>query len=100
MDKNGKTQGSMLKAIGDHPIASVCKGADRCHNMQTMIGVFTSEKQLRYMAEAREQFLPMLKAARRLFPKQEAAYENIKHVMTSQLELLKAINDVDQQKAT
>lgn len=96
MDKNGKTQGAMLKSIGENPIASLCKGADRCHNMQTMVGVFTLEKRLKYMAEAREQFLPMLKSARRLFPKQEAAYENIKHVMTSQLELLEVINNADQ----
>jgi hypothetical protein len=63
--------------------------------MQTMVGVFTLEKRIKYMEEARTLFLPMLKTARRLFPKQEAAYENIKHVMTSQLELLEVINGAE-----
>lgn len=89
MDKNSNAR---FELIGEDPIASLAKGGDRCHNIQTMVGVFTPEKQLKYMAEAREKFMPMLKQARRLFPKQEAAYENIKHVMSSQLELLEALN--------
>lgn len=89
MDKNSNAR---FDLIGEDPIASVAKGGDRVHNLQSMAGVFTREKQLRYIAEAEEKFLPMLKTARRLFPKQELAYENIKHVMTSQLELLTALN--------
>lgn len=89
MDKNSNAN---FAAIGEDPIASVAKGGDRVHNLQTMVGVFTSEKQLKYIAEAQDKFLPMLRTARRLFPKQELAYENIKHVMTSQIELLEALN--------
>lgn len=89
MDKNSNANFAL---IGEDPIASVAKGGDRTHNLQTMVGVFTREKQLKYIAEAQEKFLPMLKTARRLFPKQELAYENIKHVMTSQIELLEALN--------
>jgi hypothetical protein len=33
-----------------------------------------------------------LKEARRLFPKQEPAYENIRHVLVSQIELLRAVH--------
>jgi (p)ppGpp synthase/HD superfamily hydrolase len=90
MDKNSNAR---FESIGEDPIASVAKGGDRVHNLQTMVGVFTREKQVKYVAEAQEKFLPMLKTARRLFPKQEAAYENIKHVMTSQIELLDALNN-------
>lgn len=92
VDKNGKTIEAFYEEIAKDAIGSIVKGADRMHNLQSMIGVFTTEKQLKYIAEAEGYFLPMLKTARRLFPSQEAAYENIKHVLTSQIELLKVIN--------
>jgi len=78
--------------IATDPIASIVKGADRVHNLQSMVGVFDEKKQLQYMDEVRRFFLPMLKKARRNFPEQEAAYENIKHMLVSQLELLEVIN--------
>jgi (p)ppGpp synthase/HD superfamily hydrolase len=89
MDKHSNAN---FAAIGEDPIASVAKGGDRVHNLQSMTGVFTREKQLTYIAETQTKFLPMLKTARRLFPRQETAYENIKHMMNSQLELLEALN--------
>lgn len=89
MDKHSNAD---FSAIGRDPIASVAKGGDRCHNLRTMHSVFTQAKQLSYIEEAKSTFLPMLKVARRAFPQQEAAYENIKHVMKSQLILLEALN--------
>jgi hypothetical protein len=62
------------------------------HNLQTMVGVFTFEKQKTYIVEVRVLFLPMLKAARRNFPQQVLAYENIKHVLLSQIELIEAMH--------
>jgi (p)ppGpp synthase/HD superfamily hydrolase len=82
----------LFEAMAECPIASIAKGADRIHNLQSMVGVFTPEKQKTYMGEVRDLFLPMLKKARKLFPQQEAAYENIKHMLTSQLELIGAIH--------
>ncbi len=79
--------------IAENRIASVVKGADRIHNVQTMIGVFTLEKQDEYIAETEEYILPALKEARRRFPRQEPAYENIKHMLGSQIELLRAVHD-------
>lgn len=74
------------------PISSAIKGADRVNNLQSMLGVFSFDKQVRYAAEAREKYLPMLKRARRRFPAQELVYENLKLMMGSQLELLAAIH--------
>lgn len=74
------------------PIASIVKGADRIHNLQSMINTFDTEKQRKYMFEVKEHFLPMLKTARRSFPEQEASYENIKHMLVSQMELIEAIH--------
>lgn len=71
------------------PFASVVKGGDRIHNFQTMHSVFTCEKQLKYIAECEEHILPMLREARNNFPDQELAYENIKHALKGQIELLR-----------
>lgn len=92
MDKNSNAR---FEDIGMDPIASVAKGGDRVHNLQSMSGVFTREKQLKYIEEAKTKFLPMLKTARRMFPKQETAYENIKHMMNSQVQLLTLLNADD-----
>lgn len=77
------------RAMRSNPIASICKGGDRIHNFQTMPSVFSCEKQLRYIAECEEHILPMLAEARNHFPVQELAYENIKHALKGQIELIK-----------
>ena len=78
--------------LAQNPIASIAKGMDRIHNFSTMLGAFTESKQVEYINEADLHFIPMLKRARRIFPQQEAAYENIKWALNSQIELIKAIH--------
>ena len=70
-----------------HPIASLCKGVDRIHNQASMKGAFSLQKQAAYIAETTDHILPMLKQARLRFSQQEAAYENVKHVLMSQIDL-------------
>ena len=82
----------VFEQIAADPIASVAKGADRIHNLNSMVGVFSKDKQLSYVSEAEEYFLPMLKKARRLHVRQEAAYENIKFMIQSQINLIKAMH--------
>jgi (p)ppGpp synthase/HD superfamily hydrolase len=82
-----------FERIAQDNVASLVKGADRIHNLQSMLGVFTADKQQRYCEEVRQRFLPMLKKARRAFPADEALYESIKHVLRSQLELLGAAHE-------
>ena len=89
---NKKTPESYFSEIAKDPIASIVKGADRIHNLQGMVGVFTMNGQKHYIKEVKERFLPMLKAARRLFPEQELSCENIKHMLCSQVELIEAIH--------
>lgn len=88
-----KDEAYLFDTMSEDAVASIAKGCDRVHNIQSMVGVFSKEKQVRYMAEVMERFLPMLKQARRLFPEQSMAYENIKHVLLSQIELIKAVHD-------
>lgn len=79
--------------IAKDPIASVVKGSDRINNLQSMLGVFSLDKQSSYCKETLEFFLPMLKEARRTFAQQEPVYENIKLMLKSQLVLLQAVRD-------
>lgn len=97
-----KTKGKSLQEyytqMVDNPIASIVKGGDRIHNVQTMIGVFTTEKQSKYIIEVEDMILPMLRNARRKFPQQEPAYENIKHVLMSQIELIRKVSNVTDER--
>lgn len=86
------------EAMIESPIASLVKGADRVHNIQTSPMIFTVENQKWYVEETEKYILPMLKAARRRFPEQEMAYENIKHLLNSQIELIKEIQVAREKK--
>ena len=77
-------------AIAQDQEASIVKLSDRVNNCETMVGVFTKDKQRRYLAEVEEKFFPMLKKAKTLYPEQSAAYFNIQHMLKSQIHLIKA----------
>lgn len=77
--------------IEKDPIASVVKASDRINNIQTMIGAFSVEKMEKYIEETKVNPLAMIKEARRNFPEQEPIYENAKHILLSQIELLEAL---------
>lgn len=74
------------------PIASTCKGFDRVHNMMTMVGGFTPQKQVSYVNETLDFVVPLIKKARRLYPNQEGVYHNIKFVLTNQVRLYTELN--------
>ena len=68
-------------------LASIVKAADRFHNHSTMGNAFSVPKQLSYLVETEQFVLPMIKASARAFPIQEAAYENAKLALKSQISL-------------
>ncbi len=80
-------------------IAAIVKGVDRLHNLSSMVGVFTIEKQKAYIAETKQYHLPMIKIARRRFPQYESAFENIKQSLMSRIELIEAIHSNLEAKA-
>jgi (p)ppGpp synthase/HD superfamily hydrolase len=92
LDKNGKEPCTYFNGVEVNAIASVVKGADRINNVQSMVGVFSLEKQLKYVDEVEKYFIPMLKSARKLFLKQEPVYQNMLHMLRSQLQFLKHIH--------
>ena len=80
------------------PHGSIAKGGDRVHNHSTMTAAFSHAKQLSYVQETEDFVLPMMKEARRKFFDQEAAYENIKFILQSQMTFVRAyLKNVDQQ---
>jgi len=83
------------KIMSTCPIASVAKGFDRVHNLMTMLDGFKPQKRASYIDETLEKTVPMLKTGRRSFPEQEPVYENIKFVMTNQIQLYNALNEKD-----
>lgn len=70
--------------------SSIVKGCDRIHNLKTMHSAFTKEKQQQYVEETEQFFLPMLKKATGLYPKQHLAYMNIRTMLKTQMELIKS----------
>jgi (p)ppGpp synthase/HD superfamily hydrolase len=76
--------------ISKDPVASIVKGSDRIHNVQSMVGVFTKEKQQKYLTEVEKKFLPMIKRAKYNFPEQTEAYFNIMHMLKSQINLIQS----------
>ena len=89
LNKNGKNIDNYFGDISNNPIASIVKGADRVHNVNSMRGVFSPEKQQKYLQEVEKNFLPMLKNARNKFPEQTRAYFNIEHMLRSMVHMLK-----------
>lgn len=83
-----KTYPAYYGDIAKCPIASIVKCVDRNHNIQTMVGVFTFEKQANYVDEVEDYYYPMIRVARRAFKKQYPAYENQKMFLRSQCRLI------------
>lgn len=92
--RNGQrlTDDFYYKDMENCPIVGPAKGIDRFHNIMTMVGGFTPEKQVDYVDETEKKTIPLLKVGRRLFPEQAAVYENIKLILVVQLRLYKIMN--------
>lgn len=81
--------GAYFEALCQDSLASLVKGVDRINNFQSMNrGKFTIPKQHKYADEVKNLFLPMLKNARKHFPKQMDAYYNIENMLKCQHELI------------
>lgn len=76
-----------FQRLSETVVSALVKGVDRVHNLGSMRGVFNLEKQKSYIAETKKHHLSMLKQARRRFPEHEAAFENIKQILLSHLNL-------------
>lgn len=78
--------------IAECPLSALAKGCDRLHNLSSMVGAFTIEKQKEYIEESETHHIPFLKAARKDFAEYELAYENLKLSLQSRISLIKEIH--------
>ena len=67
---------------------------DRINNIQSMTGVFSNEKQRKYIDEVNTHFIPMIKKSQNTFPEQTGAYFNGLYFLRSQIELIEATLEV------
>ena len=67
--------------ISKCPISSIVKGADRVHNINSILGVFSDTGIKNYLEETEKYIIPMLRNSRHSFYKQEAVYENLKQYL-------------------
>lgn len=86
-----KTNAQVFKGLALSDVGSICKPADRASNQSTMADVFTPEKCLSTVEFTKEWILPMMKESRRRFPRQELAYENMKFLLGTQIDLAAAM---------
>jgi (p)ppGpp synthase/HD superfamily hydrolase len=72
-------------------LISLVKGVDRIHNLQSMTGVFTHDKQRAYVNTAENYFLPMLKDAAKIDDELFFAFQNVCTVLKCQIGLIRTI---------
>ena len=83
-DGRRKSKEHYYEEMSNCPIVSIDKSADRAHNMYSMPGVISLQKQYENARDTRKYILPMLKKAKRNFPEQTQAYESLKFVLETQ----------------
>lgn len=86
------SEAEYASGISQNAIASIVKGVDRINNQQSMVGPFTIEKQKRYIDETENLILYAVRLAQDEFPEQHLAYESIKYMLKSQIQLVQAIH--------
>lgn len=74
-------------------IGSIAKAIDRWHNISTMLGGFSIDKQKDYIQHTIDSVLPMTKKARKRFPFQSDVYETMKLTINGLIILYKALHD-------
>ena len=90
-----KSYEAYFAGLAQCPIGSIVKLADRAHNLQTMQGAFGIEKQQAYLEEVDAWFFPLIRIARRAFPRQYGAYENLKILLRCQCSLIRHIHEAN-----
>lgn len=77
------------KAIAKNEKASIVKLIDRCHNISTMAGTFTSEKLDHYISETETYILPLLRTVKDNHP----TYSNI--LFTMKYHIISVLNAIE-----
>lgn len=100
IDRKKKSNDDYYQDLGEDEVASLVKGADRIDNLRTMTKVFSLEKQRRYIADTRENVIPMIKRARHTFPRRRPVFEAIKFALNLECDLIEEALDAKEKLAT
>lgn len=73
--------------VSNSLMAALTKGLDRINNFQSMVGVFSLDKQVAYLHEGMD-ILATLKKARKKFPEFTDTFYGIEYMLKSQIELI------------
>jgi len=98
LDKHGRSEDYYYEGLANCRVGSVVKGADRIHNCQTMVGVFSIDKQKSYIEETRRNVIPMIDKAADNFPYLDPVYDNIRLVLNSQIQLIEQMHEAIAQR--
>jgi (p)ppGpp synthase/HD superfamily hydrolase len=98
LSKTNKSKQNYFDQILKIAYAVVVKGVDRIHNCQTMVGVFTPEKQAEYIEETNNYVIPLLRKARYKYPKLDPIFVNEILILESQIELITKLSKAAEPK--
>lgn len=79
------------KEIAVSPEATIVKLLDRCDNVSTMAGVFTTKKTLDYIKETQEYIAPLYRQAKEHWPEYSEALFILKYHIVSVIDGLQAV---------
>lgn len=77
----------MSRFISGPPLAALLKGVDRMHNFNSMVGVFSAEKQRSYIDEGTE-IVSMMRVVRKNTPFLSDAFFAVEHLLSTQIDLI------------
>lgn len=77
------------KTILSDKRSAIIKISDRCHNISTMVGVFTIERMKKYLKETEEYVLPLCSNVKDLYPEYSNAATVMKYHIRSMCDAVK-----------
>lgn len=93
--KTDEYRSKYFKSISDNAFAIMVKGADRMHNLSTMVNGFSLEKRQSYILEVESYFYPMFEKAMTDFKEYCPIYKTIKLFMEKHIDLINYINRLE-----
>lgn len=86
-----------FRKIQSCPRSIIVKGADRLHNIRSMVNGFPVEKRELYILEVEEWFYPMMKFGERQYPEFKFVIMTLRKTIETELEMIKRINQLEKE---
>lgn len=89
-DANGVTYTNYFDSLSKCPVCSIVKLIDRIHNLSTAPGVFSVAKLREYCVETEGYYFELIRACKLRY-ENRSVYENLKFVLTTQVNTIQAL---------